>query len=126
LHGTSNDLQSILMAVEAMRAGAGAVDFLEKPVLQDDLLAGIDRAQKAACDSTERSTRREVAVTRLSRLTEREQAIMDLVVEGHANKEIAGRLNLSQRTVEYHRAAVMAKTGAESLPDLVRLVIAAA
>ena len=61
----------------------------------------------------------------LERLTEREHAIMDLVIAGHANKEIAARLAISQRTVENHRAAVMTKTGAKSLPDLVRLVIAA-
>jgi two-component system CheB/CheR fusion protein len=51
---------------------------------------------------------------------------MDLVVAGHANKEIAARLELSQRTVENHRAAVMKRTNVKSLPDLIRLVIAAA
>jgi len=113
----------ISMAVEAMKAGA--MDFIEKPVRHEDLLAAIDRAQKAAYDSTERSSRRQEAVTRLARLTERERAIMDLVVAGNANKEIAARLAISQRTVENHRAAVMTKTRTASLPDLVRLVVAA-
>jgi len=114
----------ISMAVEAMKAGA--MDFIEKPVRHADLLASIDRAQKAAYDSTERSARRQEAMTRLARLTAREHAVMDLVVAGHANKEIAARLAISQRTVENHRAAVMTKTGVASLPDLIRLVIAAA
>ncbi len=114
----------IRMAVEAMKVGA--VDFIEKPIRHDDLLASIDRAQKSAYDSTERSTRRQAAVTRIAGLTEREHTIMDLVIAGHANKEIAARLGISQRTVENHRAGVMTKTGAASLPDLVRLVIAAA
>jgi two-component system, chemotaxis family, CheB/CheR fusion protein len=47
--------------------------------------------------------------------------VMDLVVQGHANKEIAARLQISQRTVENHRAAVMRRTGARSLPDLIRI-----
>jgi two-component system CheB/CheR fusion protein len=67
-----------------------------------------------------------VALTRVSGLTEREHEIMDLVIAGHANKEIAARLAISQRTVENHRASVMTKTGVASLPDLIRLVIAAA
>jgi two-component system, chemotaxis family, CheB/CheR fusion protein len=112
------------MAIAAMKAGA--MDFIEKPFRSEDLLAAIDHALKVAYDSTERSARRQTAVTRIARLTEREHAIMDLVIAGHANKEIAARLAISQRTVENHRAAVMTKTGAKSLPDLVRLVIAAA
>jgi two-component system CheB/CheR fusion protein len=114
----------IWTAVQAMKAGA--VDFIEKPIHHDALLVSIDRAQKSAYDSTERSKRRQVAVTRIAGLTEREHTIMDLVIAGHANKEIAARLGISQRTVENHRAGVMTKTGAASLPDLVRLVIATA
>jgi two-component system CheB/CheR fusion protein len=112
------------MATAAMKAGA--MDFIEKPIRYEDLLAAIDRAQKAAYDSTERSARRQTAVTRISGLTEREHEVMDLVIAGHANKEIAARLTISQRTVENHRASVMTKTGVASLPDLIRLVIAAA
>jgi two-component system CheB/CheR fusion protein len=112
------------MATAAMKAGA--TDFIEKPIRYENLLAAIDRAQKAAYDSTERSARRQAAVTRISGLTEREHEIMDLVIAGHANKEIAARLAISQRTVENHRASVMTKTGVASLPDLIRLVIAAA
>ena len=112
------------MATAAMKAGA--MDFMEKPVRYEELITAIDRAQKVAYDSTERSTRRQAAVTRISGLTEREHEVMDLVIAGHANKEIAARLAISQRTVENHRASVMTKTGVASLPDLIRLVIAAA
>ena len=112
------------MATAAMKAGA--MDFIEKPIRYENLLVAIDRAQKAAYDSTERSARRQTAVTRISGLTEREHEVMDLVIAGHANKEIAARLAISQRTVENHRASVMTKTGVASLPDLIRLVIAAA
>jgi two-component system CheB/CheR fusion protein len=59
-------------------------------------------------------------------LTPREREVMDLVVEGEPNKEIAANLNISQRTVETHRAAVMKRTGVASLPDLIRLVMRAA
>jgi two-component system CheB/CheR fusion protein len=114
----------VSMATLAMKAGA--MDFIEKPIRYENLLSAIDRAQKAAYDSTERSTRRQAAVTRISGLTEREHEVMDLVIAGHANKEIAARLAISQRTVENHRASVMTKTGVASLPDLIRLVIAAA
>ena len=114
----------VSMATAAMKAGA--IDFIEKPIRYDDLLSAIDRAQKVAYDSTERSARRQAAVTRISGLTEREHEVMDLVIAGHANKEIAARLAISQRTVENHRASVMTKTGVASLPDLIRLVIAAA
>jgi FixJ family two-component response regulator len=62
---------------------------------------------------------------RIAGLTRREREVMDHVVAGHANKEIAARLGLAQRTVETHRANVMKKMGATSLSELVRLVIGA-
>jgi two-component system CheB/CheR fusion protein len=71
------------------------------------------------------SVRREVAATRLAGLTVRQRQIMDLVFAGHPSKNIAADLGISQRTVENHRAAVMKRTGVASLPDLIRLVMAA-
>jgi CBS domain-containing protein/DNA-binding CsgD family transcriptional regulator len=68
---------------------------------------------------------REAALKRLSTLTARQREIMDLVVAGHASKEIAARLKLSTRTVDNHRARIKKRTNTKSLPDLVRLVIAA-
>jgi two-component system, chemotaxis family, CheB/CheR fusion protein len=65
------------------------------------------------------------ASTAMARLTPRQQQVMDLVLAGHPNKNIAADLNISQRTVENHRAAIMSRTGATSLPALVRLSLGA-
>jgi len=66
------------------------------------------------------------AVDRIASLTPRDRQIMEMILAGRHNKEIAADLGLSQRTVENHRAAVMRKTGSKSLPALVRLALAAA
>ncbi len=68
---------------------------------------------------------REAAVAILSTLTTRQQEIMQFVIDGHPSKNIAADLGISQRTVENHRASIMRKTGARSLPALTRLVLAA-
>jgi two-component system, chemotaxis family, CheB/CheR fusion protein len=111
------------MAVAAMRAGA--VDFLEKPVGHGDLLASIERALTFAT-SSDRPPSNVAAASLIAELTVRERQVLDEVVAGHANKEIAARLGISQRTVENHRAAVMKRTKTRSLPDLIRLVMRAA
>jgi FixJ family two-component response regulator len=109
------------MAVRAMREGA--VDFLQKPFSDQDLL---DRVQQALAEQAERRRRdashAEIA-ERIERLTPREHEVMGLVVEGLANKVIANRLGMSQRTVEVHRANVMHKMEAESLAQLVHFVV---
>lgn len=69
---------------------------------------------------------REDATKRIASLTPREREIMELVVAGEPNKNIAAHLGLSRRTVETHRASIMKKTGAKSLPALARLALAAA
>jgi len=112
----------ISTAVRAMRAGA--FDFLEKPVQTQELLAVVDRALQQAAIPAERESRRAAAVLRLATLTSREREVMDHVINGRANKEVAARLAISQRTVETHRASVMKKMGATSISDLVRLVLA--
>ena len=112
------------MAVAAMKAGA--VDFIEKPIRRDELLAGIEHALEQAQDLTGLSVRREAAATRLAGLTARQRQIMELVLAGHPSKNIAADLGISQRTVENHRAAVMKKTGSHSLSALIRLALAAA
>ena len=114
----------IAMAIQAMRAGAA--DFLEKPIHSDELLASIERALDEMRDSAQLAVRRNTAAERLARLTPRERDVLDLVVQGRPNKIIADDLGISQRTVENHRAAVMKRTGVTSLPDLIRLVMAAA
>ncbi len=110
-------------AVAAMRAGA--VDFLRKPFRDQDLL---DRIQQALeMDRARRSAageRTELAA-RLERLTPREREVLDRVVAGQPNKQIAAELGVSDRTVEIHRARAMAKMEAASLAELVRLVLRA-
>ena len=114
----------IAMAVQAMKAGAA--DFLEKPIRTEELLASIERALERAQDSVKLSAWRKAAAARIARLTPRERDVMDLVVQGRPNKIIAHDLGVSQRTVENHRAAVMKRTGVASVPELIRLVMAAA
>jgi two-component system, chemotaxis family, CheB/CheR fusion protein len=114
----------VAMAVEAMKAGAS--DFIEKPVGRGELLASVERALEQFRDATEPSAWREDAANRVARLTQRQRQIMELVLTGHHNKNIAAELGISQRTVENHRAAIMKKTGSTSLPALARFALAAA
>jgi two-component system, LuxR family, response regulator FixJ len=107
------------MAVNAMKAGA--VDFIQKPFRDQDL---IDRIHKALAQDRERRSEREelrLIRKRLEMLTPRETEVMERVVRGQANKVIALDLGVSQRTVELHRARVMRKLGMRSLADLVRV-----
>ncbi len=112
------------MAVQAMKAGA--VDFIEKPVSSTDLLACIERALGQSRDASKLAQWREVAQRQVAGLTGRQRQIMDLVLAGHPSKNIAKDLGISQRTVENHRNAIMARTGCKSLPALARLALAAA
>lgn len=107
------------MAVEAMHHGA--FDFIQKPFRDQDLLDRINQA--LAADAEHRSTedQRTAVRQRHATLTPREQEIMGCVVRGLTNKVIAMDLELSQRTVEIHRARVMEKMHARSLAELVRM-----
>lgn len=111
------------LAVHAMKAGAS--DFIEKPIRQNELLASVAHALELSRDATKRSAWRETAANSISGLTPRQRQIMELVLAGHPNKNIAADLGISQRTIENHRAAIMRKTGAKSLPALARLALAA-
>jgi two-component system CheB/CheR fusion protein len=110
-------------AVRAMKAGA--TDFIEKPASAAELLAAVRRALEQSTDAAKAIAWRDTAAQNLASLTARQREIMELVLAGHPSKNIAHDLNISQRTVENHRAAIMAKTGAKSLPALARLALAA-
>jgi FixJ family two-component response regulator len=110
---------SIPMSVRAMKEGAA--EFLTKPVRSRDLLDAIRAA--IAADRASQAERREVVALRerYARLTAREREVMAHVVAGLLNKQIAGELAASERTIKFHRAHVMEKMQAESLADLVRM-----
>jgi len=132
LHATGHGMPAIMitgnsdvrMAVEAMKAGA--FDFIEKPVGRRELLACVKQALDQGHDAETRPVWRAAAAEQLSTLTHRQREILDLVLAGHPSKNIAADLGISQRTVENHRAAIMKKTGAKSLPALARIALAAA
>jgi FixJ family two-component response regulator len=107
------------MAVEAMHQGA--FDFIQKPFRDQELLDRINQALSWDHEHRSEDERRRSVQERFGSLTPREREVMDCVVRGLANKVIAMDLDLSQRTVEIHRARVMEKMNARSLADLVRM-----
>ncbi len=107
------------MAVEAMQKGA--VDFIQKPFRDQDLLDRVREALTTDKERREEQQKHAEVAERLGRLTNREREVFDLVVTGKPNKVIAYELGVSQRTVEIHRARVMEKMQARSLADLVKM-----
>jgi two-component system CheB/CheR fusion protein len=114
---------AISEAVQSMKQGA--LDFIEKPVAADRLVASVRLALRRSRRSGEISASRDAALGRLTDLTTRQRQIMDMVLAGQPSKNIAADLGISQRTVENHRASIMHRTGAHSLPALARLVMGA-
>lgn len=111
------------LAVEAMKHGA--VDFVQKPYRDQELLDKIQKALEIDSERQEVRLERQEVQRRIDTLTPREREIMEMMVEGHANKVIAIDLDISQRTVEIHRSRVMQKMGTHSLAQLVRMVMLA-
>jgi RNA polymerase sigma factor (sigma-70 family) len=111
------------MAVRAMKAGA--VDFIEKPFNDEFLLDSIRKALALDVQQRTFQAQRAEIATRLAHLTPREHEVMEMVTNGKSNKEIANQLGVSTKTVEAHRARVMEKMEADSLAELVRMVMAA-
>jgi FixJ family two-component response regulator len=111
----------IPMAVEAIQHGA--FDFLQKPFRDQDLIDRVQRALAADHANRQSLAQRDVLRQRYGSLTPREQEVLVLVTKGKANKVMAGDLDISQRTVEIHRARVMEKMGAQSLAQLVRMAM---
>ena len=107
------------MAVQAMKEGA--FEFIQKPFRDQDLLDRINHALKQDAENRAGLSRRADVERRFASLTPREREVMALVVDGAANKVIAIDLDLSERTVEIHRAKVMEKMGARSVAHLVKL-----
>ena len=113
----------ITIAVRAMKAGA--VDFIEKPFEKAVLMGALERAWQRLERSGQRAARAEEAAMRLRILTPRERDVLDGLVEGLPNKTIAYDLGISPRTVEIHRANVMAKLEVKSLSEALRIAFAA-
>ena len=108
-------------AVRSMKKGA--VDFIEKPVARDLLVDCVTRALALSRQSDKISEERDAALAHFKDLTTRQKQIMARVIAGHPSKNIAADLGISQRTVENHRAAIMHRTGASSLPALAQLAM---
>jgi FixJ family two-component response regulator len=109
----------IPMSVKAMKAGAA--DFLPKPVDQQQLVQTVSQAINRHAAARHQTAELDEFRRRVDSLTTREQEVMDLVVRGVLNKQIARRLGIAVDTVKVHRGRVMSKTGVDSLAELVRL-----
>jgi FixJ family two-component response regulator len=110
----------IPMCAQAMKAGA--VDFLRKPFRNDELLQCVQNALIRSAEQRRRSAERNEARRLLDLLTPREFEVMQLVITGMLNKQVAGELGTAEKTVKVHRGRVMQKLGVTSVPELVRLV----
>ncbi len=113
----------VTLAVQAMKSGA--VDFIEKPFEKAILLEAIEHGFDRLRKSTQRQDRAQDATTKLRALTPREREVLDGLAKGLPNKTIAFDLGISPRTVEIHRANLMAKLGVRSLSEALRIIFAA-
>jgi FixJ family two-component response regulator len=109
----------IAMAVQAMKAGA--IDFLERPLREQEIVRAVSAALEADRERRLVQAERTALRERFERLTKREREVMALVTAGRLNKQVAGDLGLSEITVKVHRGSVMRKMGARTLVDLVRM-----
>lgn len=108
-------------SVDAMKGGA--LDFLTKPVAAEVLLRAIGAALDHGRVHRAEAIARADFQGRMSRLTPREHQVLEMVVAGQLNKQIAGDLGVAEKTVKVHRARVMTKLGVRTIADLVRVVV---
>ncbi len=110
------------MAVNAMKAGAA--DFIEKPYKEQELLDRVHKAINQSAQKRQESSEEKMAREGLAQLTPREREVLEFIVDGEPNKRIAYHLELSEKTIEFHRANIMKKLKAKSLAELVRKTMA--
>lgn len=108
------------LAVEAMKRGA--LDFIEKPASEEQLLDAIEAARRHCANQARPELGKGVIGDRLGKLTARERQVLDHLVLGMTNKQIAEELGISQRTVEIHRSRIREKMEARGLADLIRMM----
>jgi FixJ family two-component response regulator len=108
-------------SVRAMKGGA--VDFLTKPVEPAALVAAVEAALARGRDSRQAQAAEAERAARVARLTPREREVLEMVVQGRLNKQIAADLGIAEKTIKVHRARVMQKLGVRTIADLVRLVL---
>jgi len=107
------------IAVQTLRAGA--VDFIEKPAADSRLLEAIGTASELIFDQKPNRLPQQIIAQRLRSLTNRERQVLEHLLKGKLNKEIAVELNVSQRTIEAHRARIREKTRTRGIVDLIRM-----
>jgi FixJ family two-component response regulator len=112
-------LSSVATSVAAMKAGA--VDFLTKPIDDGKLIGAVNAAIEKDRAAREVQAGRDSVEARLAALTKREREVLELVVQGRLNKQIAAALGTAEKTVKVHRACMMRKMRVDSLAELVRL-----
>jgi two-component system response regulator TtrR len=111
------------MAVAAMKGGAA--DFVEKPFDQADLKRKVEAMLERARETAQTNERKRITEALLARLTAREQQVLERIVAGRLNKQIADDLGISIKTVEAHRANIMDKLQANTVADLMKVALAA-
>lgn len=104
---------------------AGAVDFIEKPYNEQLLLDSVQQALERRAPAVRQDPRLADVQARLDQLTPRERDVLLPLVRGHTNREVAEQLDISVKTVDLYRSRVMKRMQAESLPELVGMIIAA-
>jgi RNA polymerase sigma factor (sigma-70 family) len=113
----------VAAARSALRAGA--IDFIEKPIDNELLLAAVGAALERDTRARDQAAVQAGIAERLARLTGRERAVLDMVVDGRHNREIAAALDISPRTVEVYKSRLMEKLQVRRVPELVKLMLEA-